>query len=65
MIKALEIISVVCGQIFVSIPPHAFRLDSVTDRRSPITDGVYQTERPFCIYTIEQGMPHQKTETDE
>jgi hypothetical protein len=58
----IEETTVVCGQIIVSIPPRAFKLDSVTDKRFPIPDGVYKTENPFCIYVVENGIAKQKTE---
>ncbi len=50
---------VVCGTVYVYRPSGAFRLDPVTNRETPAKDGVYHTEKPWCLYSIVNGFPRE------
>lgn len=45
----------ICGIMFISHSSVIYRLDSITNKRIPMHDGVYKNENPFCLYKIEKG----------
>ncbi len=55
---------IVCNTVFFLKGRRAYRLDSFTNSRVPVKDGVYQTKSPWCLYSVIDGVPIEK-DSDE
>ncbi len=49
----------VCGIVFIRTAHGSETLNSFTNQRTVVPDGVYRTIEPWCLYSIKSGIARQ------